>query len=189
MRLPLLTCSLLIALAAAAAADAPSAPPAPNPGPSVTRPRLCTLKATTIVFQKLHIDPTDSEHEIKAITDIEDKLFAAHIKINGGPILIFLEPPVDPGAAVDLEIGIPVPDGTQAPEGCETRTLAATPCVTAIYQGRISAIGESANNVFEQLPDLHQTPGTEFRTRSLYYEGLDSPNNITLLEVPVTPAK
>jgi hypothetical protein len=167
----------------------PPGTPPPNPSPTVTRPRLCTLKATTIVFQKLHIDPADSEHETKVITDIEDKLFAAHIKINGGPIFIFLEPPVDPGTPIDLEIGIPVPDGTHAPEGCETRTLAATPCVTAVYQGPISAIGESASNVFEQLPDLHQTPGTEFRTRSLYYEGDDSPNNITLLEIPVTPAK
>jgi hypothetical protein len=181
MRLPLL------ALAAVAALTVGAAEPTASPSYTLSAPRVATLQSTLIVSQTLHIRAGDSDAQVKAIADICQKLAAAGTAVTGGPVFIFHQLPADPDEAIDLEIGMPVAKGAKAPAGCTAHSLPATPAVTAVHQGPTATLGQAAQELYAKLGALHQTPGGEFRTRSLYYEDLQSTNNVTLLEIPIAP--
>jgi hypothetical protein len=177
--------AFLLALVTSTLFAAEPASPTTVPAYTLTPARVAQLKSTTIIYQCLHIRLTDADAERKAIEELMAKLAAAHVGITGGPIFIFPQLPTGSTAETDLDIGIPVPDNTAAPEGCQSKTLDGTPSVTAVYQGPSASMGQATNHLFQQLRTLHQFPTGELRTRSLYYEEPTSANNIVLLEVPV----
>ena len=184
MRIPLFP-TLVLALANATAFAADPIPP--TPAYTLSTPRVTQLKPTTIIYQSLHIRITDVDAQRKAVEELMAKLTAARVRITGGPIFIFPQTPAGPAAEADLDIAVPVPDKTPAPEGCQSRVLDSIPSVTAVYQGTFANMGQATSTLFRQLHTLNQIPTGELRTRSLYYETDTSPNNIVLLEIPVTP--
>jgi hypothetical protein len=186
MRTPFIP-TLLLALVTATAFAADPDSPTTAPVYTLTPARITQLKATEVIYQPVHIHLTDADTPRKAVEDLMAKLATAHVRITGGPIFIFPQFPAGPNAETDLDIAIPVPDKTPAPEGCQSKTLDAAPSVTALYQGPSTSMGEATGHLFQQLRTLHQLPTGELRTRSLYYEDPASSNNIVLLEIPVTP--
>jgi hypothetical protein len=181
--------STLLALVTATATAFAADPTPPAPAYTLSTPRVTQLKSATIIYQSLHIRVADTDTERKTIEGLMTKLAAAHVRITGGPIFIFPHLPTSAAAETDLDIAIPVPDKTPTPEGCQSRTLDSTPTVTAVYQGTAADMGQATSTLLRQLHTLNQLPTGELRTRSLYYEGDASPNNIVLLEIPVTPAQ
>lgn len=177
---PLLLPFVAVALLAGTATAADSS----TPDYTMTPPHAAQLKAVTIVSQTLHIKTDDADAERKAISDIQAKLAVAHVAATGGPIFIFHHLPAD--AESDVEVAIPVADGAKAPDGCQARILEATPSITAIYQGSTDAVGGAIGDLFRQVFSQNKTPTGELRTRSLYYEDMKSPNNVMLLEIPVS---
>jgi hypothetical protein len=187
MRMPLTTLTLLIALASpiALAADTPPKDATSAPAYTLAAMQPAKLKATTIVFQTIHTALNAQGDLIRqSINDLYAKLKTAHIAPIGGPIMIFKSLPQDPSVAVDIDIAIPVPDDTAAPEGTQMRPLPSVPSMTAIYQGSTTALNRGYTDFFEQLQGFGKIPAGELRQRTLYFESENSPNNVILIELP-----
>jgi hypothetical protein len=143
----------------------------------------CQLKATTIVYQTIHVNIAQSGELLKkTVIDLYDRLKAAHITPKGGPLFVF-KGIATPDVPMDIDVGVPVEDKTAAPEGCDVRVLDSVPSVIGIFKGPFTAMNRAYPDFFRQLVQLGKTPGAELRQRTLYFEGENSDNNIVLMEM------
>jgi RNA polymerase sigma factor (sigma-70 family) len=142
------------------------------------------LKAVTIVSVRIRAIISDAGARGKAIQDLFARLADAHIRHQGKPISILNPRAANFNEPIDIEIGIPVADGTLAPEGCQARVLESVPSVIAVFRGPTTAAGRAYCDLLRQMRRMKKSPTGELRQHSLLFEGAASPNNIIMLETP-----
>jgi effector-binding domain-containing protein len=91
----------------------------------------------------------------------------------------------DPNKPFTLEIGFPVAEGTKEAGDMKVRTLEAFHCASVIYSGPISQVTQAYQQAFTDLFTAGLQPTGETREMYLYWEAIDSPNNIELIMVGV----
>ena len=158
--------------------------PASAPGYSVGLVQPAKLAETTIAYETVHATMEECGEPIaKAFPELYAKLQAAHIAPKGSPIVIFKSLQNKGGTPVDIDVAVPLPANTVAPEGFQVRVLPSIPSVTAIIRGPFSSLKDAYLQFFSELAMTGKVPQGELRQRTLYYEGPNSPNNIVLVEM------
>jgi effector-binding domain-containing protein len=104
-----------------------------------------------------------------------------------GPVMHFYygAPHTAPDKGFKMETGWFVQEGTQAPEGFKVRELPKYKCATILYVGPAPRIGDAWQKLYKSVADKGLTPTTEEREVYLYWEGVDSPNNVVQVMVGV----
>ena len=83
-----------------------------------------------------------------------------------------------------LDIGFPVADKVTAPENLKVRKLESPKSATVLYSGKLTDIGEVYRDLYGTLlTSADMKPTSESREHYLYWEGVDSPNNVVMIQV------
>ena len=104
-----------------------------------------------------------------------------------GPVLHFYygAPHQSPDKAFKMETGFFVQEGLKMPGDFKVRELPKFRCVTILYTGPGLRIGDSWQKLYRSIGDKGLTTTGEEREVYLYWEGVDSPNNIVQVMVGV----
>ena len=84
-----------------------------------------------------------------------------------------------------METGWFVPEGTKEVGKFKVRELPKFKCASILYVGPATRIGDAWQELHRSLKAKGLTPTDEERELYLYWEGVDSPNNIVLVQVGV----
>jgi len=87
-----------------------------------------------------------------------------------------------PGQPFTMEGGHRVAAGTRAAGEARVRTLTPFRCAASVYCGGVSNLGKAIAEVSKAMQAKGLKPAREYREYYLYWEGVDSPNNIALLQ-------
>ena len=171
---PLLAFATAFAVAARAA-DAPL----------LTDVRVKEIAARTYLCAKKELKlPEMAEFAPAAITRLMKT--ATELKLSqGGPVIFtYLGFYGDPTQTFTAEIGVPIPKGEAVPANDDhyVREAAKFKCAAAIFQGPLNKIGE-AWQTFAGSAIAKGEPTGESRELYLYFEAVDSPNNIVELQM------
>lgn len=82
-----------------------------------------------------------------------------------------------------LAIGFPVEDNVVAPENLKTPKLDAKRSASVLFSGAVSKLGEVYRGLYVGLNAPGMELGSETRKHYLYWEGVDSPNDVAMIEV------
>jgi effector-binding domain-containing protein len=104
-----------------------------------------------------------------------------------GPVMHFYygAPHTAPDKSFKMETGWFVQPGTKLPGDFKVRELPKYKCATILYVGPGLRIGEAWQKLYKSVNDKGLTPTDEEREIYLYWEGVDSPNNIVQVMVGV----
>lgn len=104
-----------------------------------------------------------------------------------GPVLHFYygAPHTTPAKAFQMETGFFVPEETRAVGDFNVRELPQFKCASILYVGPGPRIGDAWQKLYRSLRAEGLSPTDEERELYLYWEGVDSPNNIVQVQVGV----
>lgn len=104
-----------------------------------------------------------------------------------GPVLHYYygAPHRTPDKPFKMETGFFVPEGTEAVGLLKVRELPKFKCASILYVGSATRIGDAWQELYRSLRAKGLTPTDEERELYLYWEGVDSPNNIVQVQVGV----
>ncbi|HZZ43492.1 MAG TPA: GyrI-like domain-containing protein [Tepidisphaeraceae bacterium] len=141
-------------------------------------------------FTFLHLKQTTTvqgmvEHlgkDVQAMTAVmKEKQISAH-----GPLVIVMHGVnADPEHSFEVEAGFKVEAGTVAPAGYAVQELGESKSAVVLYSGPLMQVREAYERLFAGLGGAGLTPTDEVREYLLYYEGVDSINNVAMAAVGV----
>ncbi len=104
-----------------------------------------------------------------------------------GPVMHYYygAPHTAPDKEFKMETGFFVTEGTKPPGDFKVRELPKFKCATILYIGPATRIGDAWQKIYRSISDKGLTPTNEEREAYLYWEGVDSPNNIVQVMVGV----
>jgi hypothetical protein len=128
----------------------------------------------------------DKQVTLKTISQIAGeevpKLFAAmkaaNIQARGPVVFIYPTMTGDPGAVLDVKMGIAVEKTHAAPEGYQVEEIPPANCQTVLYSGPMTTIREAFHVLIPALYGGAAAPTGEIRVYHLNFEGTNSPNNV-----------
>jgi DNA gyrase inhibitor GyrI len=172
--------------ATAAADDKPVAPAAPTVGEM----RIQTLPALSYLYLPAQTTFAKMGEPVKAGFD---KLFghAAENKfLLVRPTMLVYQgnPHFDPQKEFKMEMGIVVGPETPAPPADADVKLRKTEpfkCATILYTGTVMQQGQAYQKLIPALKAANHTPTGEVRVLCLYWDGMDSPNNVFMLMIGI----
>lgn len=171
----------IIALTAAAFGQATTAP-----AQGLSPVRTVHLKPITLMYTEQHVARADAANVIhQSLHDLAQALIDQKISAQGPAVLVYPHASPDPSAKMDVQIGLPVPDGTPPNDQYQVRQLDADRSATALYTGDIDSVAPAVSKFFDTMIRAGDQPTGELRIRILYFESPSSPNDVMLLEVPV----
>jgi hypothetical protein len=170
--------ALLLGPAFASAQDVPAAKPNLSPM------RLVKLKAITFLYATIPFphDGTTAAAIHDQVVAIEAAMKPAGIWPAGPTLIIFhgIDPPKPP---TTIDVGFPVAQGTTAIGGFQVAQLDSALEATAVYSGPVG--NNDIGRLYSQIIASGHTPSDVMRQRMLYFESEGSPNNVTLIEIPL----
>ena len=121
-------------------------------------------------------------------TDISDMVGA--MKVRGitprGPIVILMHGVTDDrNHPFELQVGFKVNAGVSAPPGYQLTDLPSTKCAVSIYSGPLMQVRAAYQKIYPGIFGAGLTPNGNIREYILYYEDVDSPNNVAMAAVEV----
>ncbi|MBI1830830.1 MAG: GyrI-like domain-containing protein [Planctomycetes bacterium] len=104
-----------------------------------------------------------------------------------GPVMHFYygAPHTAPDKGFKMETGFFVQPGSKLSDDFKVRELPRYKCATILYVGPATRIGDAWQKLYKSVRDRGLTPTDEEREVYLYWEGVDSPNNIVQVMVGV----
>lgn len=153
-------------------------------GVAVSPMTVRTLKGGTFLYRSVEADMQNSATLIETeMKSLGEEMKSAKIMPIGSPVFVFQNPTTETGKAFAIEMGFPVAADTNAPAGSKVRSLEPLRAATVMFSGPTTALAGAYEQMYQQIGQAGLTPGTELRQYSLYWEGVDSPNNVMLLQV------
>jgi hypothetical protein len=111
----------------------------------------------------------------KIIPELHKALTEGKIDVRGPIVFIYHGIAPDPKAKFQIEIGMPVDEGTKPAGDFKVRDVTAYHCNSVLYSGALSGI----HSAFEKLyTDAPPNMTDEAREMYLYFEKPESPNNV-----------
>ncbi len=151
---------------------------------SVSPMTVRTLKGCTFLYRSIETDMQNSAQRIEAeMKSLAEEIKSAKIMPVGAPIFVFHNPTPEVGKTFTIEMGFPVAAETKAPANSKVRSLEPLRAATVMFSGAIPALRGAYEQLYHQIGQAGLTPGTELRQYTLYWESVDSPNNVMLLQV------
>jgi len=122
----------------------------------------------------------------KTLTDLMEAAKEEKVGLHG-PVVHFYygAPHRDPAKRFKMETGFFVPEDAPGVAKFKRRKLPAFKCATILYIGPAPQIGEAWQQLYRSVRDQGLTPTDEERELYLYWEGVDSPNNIVQVQLGV----
>lgn len=102
-----------------------------------------------------------------------------------GPLIFTYRDVKDMSQPFTLDIGYAVPPETAAFGDFKLRKEDAFKCATVIYSGPIMRISEGFQKLMTDMTDAKLTPAGPAREYYLYWEGMESPNNVVLIQIAI----
>jgi effector-binding domain-containing protein len=190
MRLLLAATLAILTSLTSTIADEPKPAPAHENSPvSLGDMRIQTVPSLTYLY--IPVDETSFDKMGDPIKDGFDKLFAAaseaKLLIARPTMLVYPKksPHFHPDKPFPLEIGIIVSDDTQPVGDCKLRKTDPFKCATLLYTGPVDQQGRAYEKLIPALKAAGHTPTGEEREMCLYWEGLDSPNNVFFMQIGI----
>ncbi len=151
---------------------------------SVSPMTVRTLKDCTFLYRSIETDMQNSAQRIEAeMKSLAEEIKSAKIMAVGSPIFVFQNPTPEAGKTFTIEMGFPVAAETKAPASSKVRSLEPFRAATVMFSGPMPALRGAYEQLYQQISQAGLTPGTELRQYTLYWESVDSPNNVMLLQV------
>ncbi len=177
----------MMAQFAGAADPAPAAPAAKAPAKAAeftigemhlqTTPAMtCISGSAQTTFEKMMEVINKYMPMIKA-ADAEGKIHPA------GPGMFVYRDMKDMTQPFTLDIGWVVAADSKDVGELKVRKLEAFKCATVLFTGPVNHLGNAYGKLIGQMATANLTPGTETREMYLYFEGVDSPNNVVQIQV------
>lgn len=158
-----------------------------NPTPKIGELIVQTIPAKHYVCGSSETDfKSMREPVVKTLTALGDGAKEKKLGLHG-PVLHFYygAPHRSPDKAFKMETGFFVPEGTKAVDNFKVRELPQFKCASILYVGPGPRIGDAWQALYRSLGAKGLTPTDEERELYLYWEGVDSPNNIVQVQVGV----
>jgi effector-binding domain-containing protein len=119
-----------------------------------------------------------------------DKIFGSAVEAKlliARPTMLVYQggPHYDPQKTFNLEFGIVVGDDTQAVGDCKVRKTEAFHCATILYTGPVDQQGQAYQKLIPAIKAAGHTPTGEEREMCLYWEGLESANNVFIMMIGI----
>jgi effector-binding domain-containing protein len=139
-------------------------------------------------FTYLHLKKMTTMNQIgRTITaDIQNLIATAkanHIE-HQGPLTIFMHGVSDSlNQPFELQVGFKVPPETVAPAGYEVSVVPTTKTAVVIYSGPMMQVRLAYGKLYSGVFGAGMSPTKNIRESVLYYEGIDSINNVLLAGV------
>jgi len=144
--------------------------------------RITRLKTLTWFYTTIDVSPAARGPEIRdRMVAIAATMKTAGVVPAGG--LVFIFHGTDSSKPMKLDVGYPVADSAAAIPGLQSGKLDSALSATAIYTGSPQTLDISRLDA--AIVNGGHVRGDVMIQRSLYYEGLNSPNNIILVEIPL----
>ena len=171
------------------AADDADKAAASKSGVTVGEMRVQTIPALTYLyfpietsFEKMGEPVVDGFNKVfRAAAD--SKLLIARptiITYEGGPHVNF-----DKAKLFKAQVGIVVADNTQAAGEAKVRKTEPFKCATILYTGTVNDQGKAYEKLIPAMKAAGLVPTGEEREMCLYWEGVDSSNNVFFMQVGV----
>ncbi|MDB5320817.1 MAG: hypothetical protein JWN40_2448 [Phycisphaerales bacterium] len=172
---------------AAAAPPAAPAAAAAKSGVTVGEMRIQDVPAMTFLYL-----PTETTFAKMGEPVMQgfDKIFGSAVEAKlliARPTMLVYQgaPHYDPQKSFKLEFGIIVADDTQAIGDCKVRKTEAFHCATILYTGPVDQQGQAYQKLIPALKAAGHTPTGEEREMCLYWEGLESANNVFIMMIGI----
>lgn len=169
----------------------PAAPAAPaadgNSGVTIGEMRIQTMPAMTFFY-------LPAETTFEKLGDVVkpgfDRVFGAAVEAKlliARPTMMVYQgnPHFDPQKSFKLEYGILVADDTQSAGDVKVRKTEPFKCATILYTGPVDQQGQAYQKLIPALKAAGHTPTGEEREMCLYWEGLESSNNVFLMQIGI----
>jgi hypothetical protein len=144
---------------------------------SKPRPYLYAEITTSYAEMKPHVE--------KLMADLHQVMLDANVRPTAPPIFVYRGAAKDMNRPFQLQVGIPVPDGTKDVGDFRVRTLEPMRSATVVFSGPMANIGSAYEQAFQQLFMAGLQPTGETREQYLLWEGGQSPNNVILIGIGV----
>ena len=116
------------------------------------------------------------------IPAIEKAMADAHTH-PAGPLIFIYHGASDANVEFELQIGFPISEKVTAPAEFKVRDVADYACTSVVYSGPLSRIGTAYEKLMPAAQASAQKPSDESREMYLYFEGLESANNVVHISV------
>jgi effector-binding domain-containing protein len=178
-----LTCLVGTSLLAAE----PSTKPATQPADClVGEMRIQTLAQAHYVYATTQTTlATITDAITKLMPSLEKLITDGKVKPSGPVVLVYQGATGDPAQKFALEVGIVVAKDQQPVDDFKVRKLAAQKSATVLFTGAPRNIGKAWEKLMGSLFAAGHQPDGEMREYYLYWEGVESPNNVVLIQVGI----
>lgn len=155
--------------------------------PTIASMIVQTIPAKQYIFGSIETDFKNMGKPVVATLTALGEKSREEKKALFGPVLHYYygAPHRAPDKAFKMETGFFAPDGVKDIGDFKVRELPAFKCASVLYVGPGTRIGDAWQNVYRSLRAQGLTATDEERELYLYWEGVDSPNNIVQVQVGV----
>jgi effector-binding domain-containing protein len=119
------------------------------------------------------------------IGELVDAANSGKIQATGPMVAVYTGLSMDMTKPFQAEVGFPVRAGTATWGIYQLRPLQPLRAATTIYRGSLSNEGQAYQKLYNDIFAAGFLPGTEAREMYLYWDGVDSTNNIVLIQVEI----
>ncbi|GEM_PF-730683 len=187
-----LTTSLLMA------ADKPATAPVPAPADKVAAaiasqdvvqvapPRVQRFPAMTVFYKSTRTTISEmSKVAGPMMASLMKTARESGVQIEGSIMFIYHGASPDPTKPFDLDVAAVVIADAKPAGDFKVKQLPAFNCVSTVYCGPVYRVGEAYGQLIAQCEAAGVQPADETREMYLYWEAMDSPNNVTLVQVGI----
>jgi len=164
-------------------------------GPEVGEVRIRTLAPRTYAYVETETTFTELGNAIgDAMGKVQKAVEDGTIKVDGPFVLAYPKGSAHrtPDKPFQLHIGLMVKDESKGGGDVKVRKTEPFKAATVMYVGPVMEIGRCYEKLFPAIEKMGLTPSGEEREFTLYFEDLESPNTVVMVQVGVKdkqPAK
>ncbi|MGH7176817.1 MAG: hypothetical protein ACREJC_05495 [Tepidisphaeraceae bacterium] len=163
-------------------------PAKPDPGPRdgfvVSKMRVQEFKGTSYFFTTTQTTIAQMSPVVtKMMQDLGAAVGEHSVHVMGAPVFVYKGATGEMDKPFTLEVGFPVDSATKPVGEFKVRELEPMRCATVLFSGPMAQIGQAYQQVFPELFAAGLQPSGESREMHVYWEGLESPNNMVLIQI------
>jgi effector-binding domain-containing protein len=148
--------------------------------------RVQDMRGITYLYGTMETTLAEMGEPIRTTMEaFEQGIRAGEVPVEGPPLFIYHGVTQDPTKKFTLEIGFPVRADAKEVGEFKLKTLEPFHCATVLYSGPITSVGRAYQQAFADLMGAGMQPTGEVREYYLLWEGMESVNNVTLIQVGV----